>query len=77
MNEEETMIWNWGKKMQMHEPEGREMLRQRGFTPREIDRLIRLRRKNTALEQVVIEEDPRLQFVRWLVVNGKLTDQIT
>jgi hypothetical protein len=22
MNEEETMIWNWGKKKQMHEQEG-------------------------------------------------------
>ncbi len=71
------MIWNWGKKRQTHEREGREVLRQKGFTPREIDRLIRLRRKNAALEQGVIEEDCRLKFARWLVVNGKLTDQIT
>ncbi len=54
-----------------------EALRRSGLTTLEINRLIQFRRAYRARE---LDQTPadlaRLQFVRWLVVHGKLTDQL-
>lgn len=44
-----------------------------GFIPRQIERLQQLRVIHEAKEQ---EKRRRLEFVRWLVDTGRLTDQI-
>ena len=57
--------------------EDREMLRKSGFAESEVDRLSKLRQERNERERLrIIAENHRLQFVRWLVVTGKLTDQI-
>ena len=62
---------------QMNYKEALETLRKAGFTAPEIDRLCRLRRAYTESEMDQAPADlRRLEFVRWLVVTGKLTDQI-
>jgi hypothetical protein len=54
-----------------------EALRRAGFTTLEITRLYKFRRAYIANELDQAPADlARLQFVRWLVVNGKLTDQL-
>jgi hypothetical protein len=54
-----------------------EALRRAGFTTLEITRLYKFRRAYMANELDQAPADlARLQFVRWLVVNGKLTDQL-
>jgi hypothetical protein len=54
-----------------------EALRRAGFTTLEITRLHKFRRAYMANELDQAPADlARLQFVRWLVVNGKLTDQL-
>lgn len=62
---------------QMNYKEALEILRRAGLTAREIDRLSSLRRDYAENE---MDQTPanlrRLEFVRWLVVTGKLTDQI-
>jgi hypothetical protein len=62
---------------QMNYKEALETLRKAGFTASEIDRLYRLCRDYAENE---MDRAPanlhRLEFVRWLVVTGKLTDQI-
>ena len=61
----------------MGHKEDREMLRKAGITEDQINRLIKLRR-NLAEEgryQELIDYR-RLQFVRWLVTTGKLTEQV-
>ena len=62
---------------QMNYKEALELLRRAGFTASEIDRLCRLRRNYTEseLDQAPVDHR-RLEFVRWLEVTGKLTDQI-
>jgi hypothetical protein len=54
------------------------MLLKLGFSVQEIGRLRRLRRayaKKSEMDQATL--DPRrLEFVRWLVKTGKLTDQL-
>ena len=61
----------------MGHKDDREMLRKAGITEAEIDRLSKLRR-NLAEEGKYQEliDYRRLQFVRWLVSTGKLTEQI-
>jgi len=57
--------------------EDREILRKAGITEAEINRLSKLRR-NLAEEgkyQDLIDYR-RLQFVRWLVTTGKLTEHV-
>ena len=55
-----------------------EALRRAGFTTLEITRLYKFRRAYKANELDQAPADlARLQFVRWLVVNGKLTDQLS
>ena len=65
-----------GEMMTMNKREESEMLRKNGFEQREIDRLMKLRRDYDAKEQVrkAIADHRRLEFVRWLVATGKLTD---
>ena len=57
--------------------EDREILRKAGFTEVEMNRLSKLRR-NIAEEGKYMElaDYRRLQFARWLVTTGKLTEQI-
>ena len=57
--------------------EDREILRKVGFTEAEMNRLSKLRR-NLAEEGKYHEliDYRRLQFVRWLVTTGKLTEQV-
>ena len=61
----------------MDRKEDREMLRKVGFAEVEMNRLARLRRDYNERERLqAIAENRRLEFVRWLVIIGKLTDQI-
>ena len=61
----------------MDRKEDREMLRKVGFAEVEMNRLIRLRRDHHEKERLLaLAEHRRLEFVRWLVTIGKLTDQI-
>ncbi len=63
---------------QMDYKERLEALRRAGFTTLEIERLYQFRRAYVENEMDQAPADlSRLQFIRWLVVNGKLTDQIT
>jgi hypothetical protein len=56
---------------QINDEEGYGLLRSVGFTELEIDRLSQLRRDY----RISIPLDyARLQFVRWLVTTGRLTD---
>ena len=61
----------------MDRKEDREMLRKVGFAEIEMNRLTTLRRDYNERERLqAIAEHRRLEFVRWLVAIGKLTDQI-
>ena len=55
-----------------------EMLRQTGFTAAQIDDFRRLRR--TYAERQAMDHAPinghRLEFARWLVMHGKLTEGV-
>ena len=62
---------------QMDYKDALEMLHRAGFSPREIERLTRLRRERAGNE---LDRPPadlcRLEFVRWLVATGRLSDYI-
>ena len=61
----------------MDRKEDREMLRKVGFAEVEMNRLATLRRDYNERERLqAIAEHRRLEFVRWLVAIGKLTDQM-
>jgi hypothetical protein len=61
----------------MDRKEDREMLRKVGFAEAEMNRLSTLRRDHNERERLqAIADHRRLEFVRWLVSVGKLTDQI-
>ena len=61
----------------MDHQETYDMLNQAGFTASEIDRLEELRREYTENKHDHVSETyRRLEFVRWLVTTGKLTEQI-
>ncbi len=61
----------------MDHQETDEMLYQAEFTASEIDRLEKLRRVYAENKQNHMSENyRRLEFVRWLVTTGKLTEQI-
>lgn len=56
-----------------------ESLQQAGFTKRQIHRLTRLRKKHLGKKQNLAQDAQtlaRLQFARWLVLKGKLTEQL-
>jgi hypothetical protein len=57
--------------------EDREILRKAGFTEAEMNRLSKLRRNlaESGRNQELIDYR-RLQFIRWLVNTGKLTEQL-
>jgi hypothetical protein len=62
----------------MNYKEGLEALYRVGFTTTEIARLAHLRRTYIAHEQDRAPADlARLRFIRWLIANGRLTDQLT
>jgi hypothetical protein len=62
---------------QMNFKEDLEMLRRAGFTASAINRLCRLRREHAVNERDQAPADlHRLEFVRWLVMTGRLTDQV-
>lgn len=54
-----------------------DVLRQHGFTQQEIDQLSELRqtlwKRQMQQDKIALR---RLKFVRWLVVTGRITDQI-
>ena len=56
-----------------------DQLRRTGFTEREVYLLERLRRRSVAEQDKLnkLAASRRLQFARWLVTTGKLTEQIT
>jgi hypothetical protein len=62
---------------QMDYKDALDMLRRAGFTAKEIDRLSKLRRDRV---ENMVERAPadqrRLEFIRWLVATGRLTDYI-
>ena len=62
----------------MEHKEADEMLSNVGFTASEIERLQRLRSEyaEKKMSHMSPEDHRRLEFVRWLVTTGKLTDQI-
>jgi hypothetical protein len=63
---------------QMNHEQALVMLRRLGFSAQEIDRLSRLRRvyaKKSEMDQAALDLR-HLEFVRWLVKTGKLTDQL-
>ena len=61
----------------MGHKEDRQILRKAGFTEAEMNRLSKLRR-NVSQEGMYQElvDYRRLQFVRWLVTTGKLSEQV-
>ena len=61
----------------MDRKEDHEILRKGGFVEAEVHRLTLLRRdRNEKARLRAIADQRRLEFVRWLVTTGKLTDQI-
>jgi hypothetical protein len=59
----------------MDHREDREILRKGGFAEEEMDQLSRLRKYYAEREkQLAAIAHRRLEFVRWLVANGKLTE---
>ena len=61
----------------MDHKEDREILRRGGFAEGEVHKLTMLRREHTEKERLeALAEHRRLEFVRWLVSIGKITDQI-
>lgn len=61
----------------MDRKDDREILRKGGFAEGEMSRLSQLRRDYHEREKLLaLEEHRRLEFVRWLVHTGKLTEQI-
>jgi hypothetical protein len=61
----------------MERKDDREILRKGGFVDGEVQRLNKLRQDYTEQEKLQeVVHRRRLEFVRWLVTNGRLSDQI-
>jgi len=61
----------------MDRKEDREILRRGGFAESEMKRLSQLRKDHNERERLrVLAENRRMEFVRWLVNTGKLTEQV-
>lgn len=61
----------------MDRKEDRDILRRVGFAEAEVLRLSKLRREYTENERLqAIAHRRRLEFARWLVTTGKITDQV-
>ena len=62
---------------QVNFKDGLELLRRAGCTAAEIKRICRLRREYAENEMDQAPADfHRLEFVRWLVMTGRLTEQL-
>lgn len=63
--------------MAMDRKDDREILRKGGFVDGEVQRLNKLRQDYTEREKrQEIADLRRMEFIRWLVNNGRLSDQI-
>ena len=63
--------------MAMDRKDDREILRKGGFADGEVQRLSKLRQDYAEREKLREAIDQRrLEFIRWLVTNGKLSEQI-
>jgi len=63
--------------MAMDRKDDREILRKGGFVDGEVQRLNKLRQTYTEREKLQeIVDQRRMEFIRWLVNNGRLSDQI-
>lgn len=61
----------------MDRKDDREILRKGGFAEGEMQRLSKLRQDYTEREKLQAAADHRrMEFIRWLVTTGKLSDQI-
>ncbi|MDQ6660186.1 MAG: hypothetical protein M3Z24_04385 [Chloroflexota bacterium] len=61
----------------MDRKDDREILRKGGFAEIEVNRLHQLRTDHHEKERLrTVAELRRMEFVRWLILRGKLTDQI-
>lgn len=61
----------------MDRKDDREILRKGGFADGEIQRLSQLRQDRAERAKLQERVDQRrLEFIRWLVTNGKLSEQI-
>jgi hypothetical protein len=61
----------------MDRKEERDILRKGGLSEGEMKQLSQLRRVHRErMKLMELEEHRRLEFIRWLVNTGKLTDQI-
>jgi hypothetical protein len=61
----------------MDRKEDREILRKGGFAESEMKRLSQLRKEITEREKLrSLADHRRLEFVRWLVHTGKLSEQV-
>ncbi|HEU5383986.1 MAG TPA: hypothetical protein VFV38_51990 [Ktedonobacteraceae bacterium] len=61
----------------MDRKDDREILRKGGFAEGEMQRLSKLRQDYTERTKLqAVADHRRLEFVRWLVTNGKLSEQI-
>lgn len=61
----------------MDRKDDRELLRKNGFAEGEMLRLSKLRHDYTERERLQAAADHRrLEFIRWLVTTGKLSEQI-
>jgi hypothetical protein len=61
----------------MDRKEERDILRKGGLSEGEMKSLSQLRRVHRErIKLIELEEHRRLEFIRWLVNTGKLTDQI-
>ena len=58
----------------MDRKEERDIVRKGSLSEGEIKRLSQIRRVHR--ERIKLEEHRRWEFIRWLVINGKLTDQV-
>jgi hypothetical protein len=61
----------------MDRKEERDIVRRGSLSEGEMKRLSQLRKVHRERKRLIeLEEHRRLEFIRWLVVNGKLTDQV-
>jgi hypothetical protein len=61
----------------MDRKEERDIVRRGSLSEGEMKRLSQLRTVHRERKRLIeLEEHRRLEFIRWLVVNGKLTDQV-
>lgn len=61
----------------MHKEDGRHGLFEVGFTEKQVEHLSKIRKNYVEKEESrIAEEQHRLEFARWLVRNGRLTERV-